>query len=116
MSEASKTIRLRRYSWDPDELVEVELVPDKYTPDRRWEVRQGDAVLGTVGRYEGSLDRKIMGTRLRQPGKRRTLWSSKNPERDARTNHSYTSRAEAIRDLFNHQRWLAEQAERKSKS
>lgn len=106
-----KIIRVRRWSCDPASAVEIALVPrassvPNFDPghDVHLVVADGDrlgAFIGTVDGYTGSLDRKIPigGRYLRQPGKRRTLWSAQAPSWE-RTSHSYISRAEAIRDLI----------------
>lgn len=97
MSTEPRTIRLRAWPWDPDSVIEVILHPGR-TEDE-WEVEYAGQRHGRVGRYEGSLDRPTYGGRLRIPGKRRTLWSSKRPDED-RPWHGRTSRAEAIRHLL----------------
>ena len=104
MSEA-KTVRLRRYSWDPDEIVEVQLTPHRnYSDD--WTVTLAGEDLGHVGRYTGSLDRKV--GRLRHPGKRRILWSCTAPGERERPSFGQISRAEAIRSLLQQREWRQE--------
>lgn len=61
-----------------------------YLPDGTW--------LGTVEKYTGSLDRKYAGSRLRHPGKRRTLWSYQGPG-EGRPMFGQVSRADCIRAL-----------------
>lgn len=97
MSEA-RVVKMRRWGYDPASEIEVTLTPAIYAPDREWVVVVGDREVGRVGRYVGSLDRKI--GRLRSPGKSRTLWWSRRPGPDSRSIHGHVSRAEAIRWLL----------------
>lgn len=63
-----------------------------YLPDGTW--------LGTVGRYTGSIDTKIKGTRLRREGVRRTLWSYRTAHGSLYSMNGQTSRADCIRHLL----------------
>jgi hypothetical protein len=60
--------------------------------------------IGTIGKYTGTLDRKIKGTRLRHIGKRRTLWHY-NGTGDGRAMYGQTSRADCIRSLIRNHEW-----------
>lgn len=98
-TDADKVIRLRRWSWEPESEIEVTLRPSKYS-DAEWHVLLDGKDIGRVDRYTGSLDRKYKGSRLRHPGKRRTLWSVRGPGKDDYGLYGYVSRAEAIRWLL----------------
>lgn len=103
-----KTITVKQPWWSSDEPFEVVLVPRKhYTEaykDKEHDVHLPDADgnpgvwLGSVEKYEGSIDTKIKGTRLRHEGKRRTLWKKQGPG-ETRGSYQHESRAEVIRSL-----------------
>lgn len=96
-----KVIRLRRWSWDPASDFEAELRPCRTwdgSPADDWEVYVAGKWVGTVGKYTGSIDTKIRGTRLRRQGVRRTLWHEARPGQ--RAMYECVSRAEAIRRLL----------------
>lgn len=93
----AKIVSVKPRWWD-DDTFQVELRPHPHHHDD-WEVFTMDgAHVGTVTRYEGSLDRKIAGTRLRSPGKWRTLWAYRSPDSRVTMWEQY-SRADCIRSL-----------------
>ena len=92
-----RVIKMRRRGYDPQSVIEVTLVKRKSHSEN---YDNGDDVyvdgkhLGSVSPYTGSLDRKA--GRLRIPGKRRRLWSSRYAASN-RPTFGHVSRAEAIR-------------------
>ena len=101
----AKRVVIAKRWWD-DATHEVDLIESKFGNDE-WEVYLPDGTwIGTVGRYTGSLDRRIAGTRLRHPGKRRTLWHEQGTSYD-RAFYGQVSRADCIRTLIReHERSL----------
>lgn len=97
-----KIVTIKPRWWD-DATFQVKLSPHAHHPDE-WEVFTLDGShVGTVTRYEGSLDRKLAGTRLRSPGKRRTLWAYRSPGSGYTMWEQY-SRADCIRSLVDSHR------------
>lgn len=94
-----KQVTFRRVEWDADDTITAELVPAKFG-DSTWEVYFDGELVGTVGSYSGSIDRHA--GRIRIPGKERTLWSVEPKQSGHRSQLGYTSRADALRQLY---RW-----------
>jgi hypothetical protein len=87
---------MRRYSWDPNSVIEVSLEPVNETKSSvYW---QGQ-YWGTVEPYEGKLKIKIPGTRLIRSGKPRKFWQA-TPPNGSRSSWDHPSRADAIRYLL----------------
>lgn len=95
-----KRITIKTRAWESEPERQVDLIPHEFASDE-WEVYLPDgAWIGTVGRYTGSLDRKIKGTRLRHPGKRRTLWYVQGTHKHSRPLYGQVSRADCTRVLI----------------
>lgn len=94
-----KVVTVKSPWWDGEAYPEFTLKPRQFGRDD-WEVFLPDGTwLGTVGRYTGSIDTKIAGTRLRHEGVRRTLWSYLRPG-SRYTMFEQESRAECLRRLY----------------
>lgn len=97
MSDAVKTVTVRRWQHNPKDVVTVELQPAAGHDE--WHVLVDGQEIGRVGRYTGTLDRSLhRGSPIRRPGKRRPLWSYTRPGW-GRVGEQYT-RADAIRALL----------------
>lgn len=105
-TKPAKVVRMRR--WQGDQVqIEVTLHPHRTFTDTWevyvWESPTNPLVLkwvGTIGRYTGSIDTTIKGTRLRRPGKQRVLWHTRSTHEQDRSVYERVSRAEAIRWLL----------------
>ena len=104
-------VKFRRQPWTKDEVIEVTLTPAPYGSDE-WRVFHDGKFIGTVGKYQGTLDRPISrGSRIVTRGKRRTLWhyASPRPEKGeyavGRALFDQYSRADCLRSLIQRTTW-----------
>lgn len=97
---SGQVVSLRREPHDPRTVIEVTLTYTGTEHIEQWSVEYEGRVIGTVGRYTGSLDRKTHRGLLRVPGKPRTLWSACGAYAGARTINRRLSRADALRWLL----------------
>lgn len=109
-----KIVKLRRYPFDPNDIVEVTLVQDPAIDDR-WTVYSGETKVGEVLRTEGYVGESRIGRGSRMIEMRRrvirTVWES-YPIYKGNSVRNMPSRADAIRHLLNVHREETERAAR----
>jgi len=110
----SKVVKLRRYPFDPNMIIEVTLVNDGLFDDR-WTVYLGETKLGEVSRTEGYVGESKVGRGSRMIEMRRrvirTVWES-YPVYHGNSVRNMPSRADAIRHMLNVHRDETERAAR----
>lgn len=109
-----KIVKLRRFPFDPDRIIEVTLVTSDAIDDR-WAVYLGEVKLGEVTRSEGYVGESRIGrgrgmieTRRRVI---RAVWES-YPVYRGNSARNLASRAEAIRHMLNVHNWETDRAGR----
>lgn len=109
-----KIVKLRRNSFDPNDIIEVTLLADSVNDDR-WTVYLGETKLGEVVRTEGYVgeSRVGRGSRMIEMRRRviRTVWES-YPVYKGSSVRNMPSRADAIRHMLHVHRWETERASR----
>ena len=62
---------------------------------KKYELYRGDVKIGEVEQYWGTINKKIKGSRLIIPGKRRVLWCAR-PVGASHATYQHRSRKEAV--------------------
>lgn len=98
-------VKFRTVSYLPNSIEEVTLEPRAYATND-WDVIYKGEFIGKVGKYQGTIDTKISGSRLVHRGVRRTLWNyatprpANGPRAVGQGLYEYPSRAQCLRQLL----------------